>query len=380
MSTPSPSPALRSTPLLALHEELGGRIVDFAGWQLPIQYEGVIAEHTACRTSAVLFDVSHMATVSLRGAPVEQLAGAMETVTPGGITTLAPGAMRYCVLTTDDGGVIDDLMVTNNGDHLGLVLNASRRDVDLAHLRERLGGTGGGIEVIEHTDVALLALQGPKAVDALARIAPGVADLFFMEAARFDVDGVEIAVSRSGYTGEDGVEITVGADDAEAFARRLLDQPEVSPAGLGARDTLRLEAGLCLYGNDLDLTTSPVEANLRWTIPKRRRDAADFPGADRILTEWEAGPSRVRVGLAPVGKRPLRDGTELVDPVTGEQVGVITSGGFGPTVDRPVAMGYVAPELAAVDTPLVAKSRGKSYDVTVADLPFSPHTYVRRPR
>ncbi len=375
MSQPS-DPVLRTTPLRDLHAELGGRLVDFAGWELPIQFEGVIAEHTACRTSAVLFDVSHMASVSLRGAPIDELAEAMERVTPGGITTLAPGAMRYCVLTTDDGGIIDDLMVTNNGDHLGLVLNASRRDVDLAHLRDRLSG----IEVVEHTDTALLALQGPRAVDALARLAPGVAELFFMEAGRFDVDGIEIGVSRSGYTGEDGVEIAVDAADAEQLARRLLDQPEVTPAGLGARDTLRLEAGLCLYGNDLDLTTSPVEANLRWTIPTRRRDAGDFPGAERILTEWEAGPSRVRVGLAPVGKRPLRDGTELLDPVTGEQVGVITSGGFGPTVDRPVAMGYVAPELATTGTPLVAQSRGRAYDVAVADLPFSPHTYVRRPR
>lgn len=379
-----PPAPLRATPLHALHGELGGRLVDFAGWELPIQYDGVIAEHTACRTSAVLFDVSHMAVVELRGLPVDELAAALETVTPAGITTLAPGTMRYSLLTTDDGGIIDDLMVTNAGDHLGMVLNASRREVDLAHLRERLGG----IEVIERTDVALLALQGPKAVDALDRLVPGAADLWFMEAATFGLDGQDLSgavlgVSRSGYTGEDGFEIAVPADAAEAFARRLLEQPEVSPAGLGARDTLRLEAGLCLYGNELDPTTSPVEADLRWTIPKRRRDAADFPGADRILAEWEDGPSRIRVGLAPEGKRPIRDGAALRPSGTGgdsETFGVVTSGGFGPTVDRPVAMGYVRPDLAADGSPLVAEMRNKTYELAVADLPFAPHRYVRKPR
>ncbi len=359
------------TPLHGLHLELDGRMVDFAGWDLPIQYEGVIAEHTWCRSSASLFDVSHMGLIELHG---DNPAAALERVNPAGLTTLKPGAIRYGFLLNDDGGVIDDLMVTNSGTHLSAVINASRRDVDVAYLRERLAD----IDVVERTDVAILAVQGPKAVDAIDRIAPGAADLFFLQSNTLTMAGVEVVVSRSGYTGEDGYELLVPTDAADAVARLILDQPEVNPAGLGARDTLRLEAGLCLYGNDLDETISPIEADLRWAIPKRRREAADFPGAGRILDEFENGPSRVRVGLAADGKRPVREHSVL--SLDGEAVGEVTSGGFGPTVDRPVAMGFVRPDLAEVGTNLVADVRGKEVPITVAPLPFAPHRYLRAPK
>ncbi len=363
---------MRVTPLRELHDELGGRIVDFAGWELPIQYEGVVAEHTWCRTSAGLFDVSHMGVVELRG---DDPAASLERLTPAGITTLGVGAQRYGLLTNETGGIIDDFMVANRGDHLAMVVNASRRDVDVAHLRDQLPE----LEIVERTDVALLALQGPKAVDALARLVPAVAEMFFMDVTTITLDGSPVAVSRSGYTGEDGFELTIPADDAERIARLLLGQPEVQPIGLGARDTLRLEAGLCLYGNDLDETTSPVEAGLVWSMPKRRRDAGDFLGSERILRELADGVTRVRVGLAPEGKRPVRDGAPL-QTVNGEPAGVVSSGGFGPTVDRPVAMGYVEPASAELGTNLIADVRSKSYPVQIAPLPFSPHGYVRRPK
>lgn len=359
------------TPLHDLHLELDGRMVDFAGWDLPIQYEGVIAEHTWCRTSASLFDVSHMGLIELHG---DDPARSLEQVNPAGLTTLKPGAIRYGFLLNDDGGVIDDLMVTNSVDHLSAVINASRRDVDVAFLQSQLSD----VDVVERPDVAILALQGPKAVEALERLAPSVGDLFFLQSTTVEIAGAEIGVSRSGYTGEDGFELLVPADAAEAVARLILDQPEVKPAGLGARDTLRLEAGLCLYGNDLDETVSPVEADLRWAIPKRRREAADFPGATRILDEFENGPSRVRVGLTADGRRPVRDHSML--SADGSEVGEVTSGGFGPTVDRPVAMGFVRPDLAEVGTQLVADVRGKDVPITVAPLPFAPHRYLRAPK
>lgn len=362
----------RHTPLIELHRELEGRLVDFAGWELPIQYEGVIAEHTWCRRSAGLFDVSHMGVVELRG---DDPAAGLERLTPAGVTTLKPGHMRYGLLTNDDGGVIDDLMITNRDDHFMLVVNAARRDVDIPHLRTSLPE----VDLLERDDVALLALQGPKAVDALARLAPGAEALFFLQVADLSLDGTPVVVSRSGYTGEDGFELTVPADDADRIARLLLAQPEVQACGLGARDTLRLEAGLCLYGHELDETTSLVEADLRWTTPKRRREAKDFPGADRTMHEYDNGPSRLRVGLAADGKRPFRDGAELRTN-DGTAVGIVTSGGYGPTVERPIGMGYVTPELAATGTSLIADVRGKDVPVTVADLPFSPHNYVRQPK
>ncbi len=372
---------VQTTPLHRLHQELGGRLVPFAGWELPIQYEGVLAEHRACRTAAALFDVSHMGIVELRpptGHDVDTVADALETVTPAAIATLEPGRQRYGVLTTADGGIIDDLIVTHRHDHLMVVVNASRRTVDLAHLRHHLADR---VTVEERTDLALLALQGPQAVAALGRLLPGAENLVFLDFAPMTVTldrggTVEVGVSRSGYTGEDGFELMVPADRAEDVARALLAQPEVSPAGLGARDTLRLEAGLPLYGNDLDEGTSPIEAGLAWTVPKRRRADARFPGAERILAELADGPPRRRVGLQPAGRRPVRDGAAL-RTADGDPAGRVSSGGFGPTVDRPVAMGYVRADLATPGTPLVADVRGADVDVTVADLPFTPHNYHR---
>ena len=363
---------LRKTPLHALHTELGGRLVDFAGWELPIQYEGVIAEHTWCRQSAGLFDVSHMGVVELRG---DDPATALERLTPAAITSLQPGKIRYSLFTLDNGGVLDDLMVTNAGDYLILVVNAARRPVDLPHLRDGLPE----LDVVERDDLALLALQGPKAVDALARLVPSVADLYFLEATTVELDGTQIGVSRSGYTGEDGFELTIPNDAAERIARLLLAQPEVKPAGLGARDSLRLEASLCLYGHELDETTTPVEADLTWTMPKRRREARDFPGADIIMDQYDNGPARLRVGLAPEGKRPVRDGTSLRTP-EGEPAGTVSSGGYGPTVERPIAMGYVSTEHSAIGTTLIADVRGNDVTVVVCELPFSPNHYHRPAR
>ncbi len=374
VTSPLPATPLLTTPLAALHDELGGRMVDFAGWSLPVHYEGAIAETNRVRTSAGLFDVSHMGVVDLHGPNVAE---ALEALTPAGLTTLEPGRMRYALLTNADGGLIDDMMVTRplsatSGEHLVLVVNGARRSVDLPHLRASLPT----LDVVDRAPYALLALQGPKAVDALARLAPTVAAMIFMDAITIEIDGTPIEVSRSGYTGEDGFELTVPAEVADRIARLLLAQPEVGPAGLGARDALRLEAGLCLYGNDLDETISPVEANLVWSMPKRRREAGDFLGGQRVLDELAHGPSRVRVGLAPEGKRPVRDGAALRTP-EGEAVGDVTSGGHGPTVERPVAMAYVPPLFADVGTRLIADVRGNDIPCVVAELPFIPHRYVR---
>ncbi len=373
-------PTLKTTPLHSLHTELGGRLVDFAGWELPIQYEGVVAEHNWCRTSASLFDVSHMGVVELHG---EDVAASLERLTPAGLTTLKPGKIRYALFTNDEGGVIDDLMITNVGEHLMIIVNAARRDIDLPHLRANLPSDGPAkVNIIERTDVALLALQGPKAVATFARLAPAVSGMAFMEALAVEVSlhgheaPVSLAVSRSGYTGEDGLEIVVPGKAAESLARWLLAQDEVKPAGLGARDTLRLEASLCLYGNDLNETITPVEADLKWTMPKRRREAKDFPGADIIMDQYNNGPSRVRVGLAATGRRPVRDHTSLKTPA-GEPAGEVSSGGYGPTVEHPVAMGYIPPEYATVGTELIADVRGSDVAVTVVDLPFVAHNYRR---
>ncbi len=372
----------RATPLHALHTELGGRLVDFAGWELPIQYEGVIAEHTACRERAALFDVSHMGIVELRSpSGTEAVADALETLTPASIATIAESRQRYALLTNEAGGVIDDCIVTNRGDHLMVVVNAARRDVDLAHIRQHLGPAG--IEIVERTDLALLALQGPQAAAVLARLNPSVTDLVFLDFVKIDLTPPDdsapiegVGVSRSGYTGEDGFELMVPGDQAEHLARSLLEHPEVSPAGLGARDTLRLEAGLALYGHDLDETTSPVEADLVWTMPKRRREDRRFLGAERIMADYENGPSRKRVGLRPTGRRPVRDETAL-RTADGSPAGVITSGGYGPTVEGPVAMGYVPTELADDGQALIADVRGKDVEIHVAPLPFAPHNYHR---
>lgn len=359
----------RHTPLHAWHVANGGRMVDFAGWELPIQYEGVITEHQWTRSSASLFDVSHMGVVEIHG---DNPGLSLERLTPAGVSTLAPGRQRYGLLTNDQGGIIDDFMVVNSGSHLTMVVNASRAAVDVPHVIAGLPDC----DVRFKLDASLLALQGPAAIEVIKRLAPALTETVFLDVARAEIGGVAVTASRSGYTGEDGFELMVAGDDAAiSLARTLLDQPEVHLAGLGARDTLRLEAGLHLYGNDLDETISPVEADLVWTMPKRRREAGGFPGAERIQRELADGPSRRRVGLQPQGKRPVRDHALLTKD--GVAAGVVTSGGFGPTVDRPVAMALVSPESTAIGTELLADVRGSQVTCTVAALPFAPHRYVR---
>ncbi|MDH3301244.1 MAG: glycine cleavage system aminomethyltransferase GcvT [Acidimicrobiia bacterium] len=370
---------LRTTPLHGLHSELGARLVPFAGWEMPIQYEGVIAEHTWCRTNCGLFDVSHMAVIELRG---DDPAASLERVTPAGITTLEAWRQRYGLLLDESGGVIDDFMVTNWATHLTMVANASRRDIDLAFLRRHLPD----VEITERPDVALIAIQGPDAAAVVADVLDDehgdgvIDDMVFLDNRPLRLAGVEVLAARSGYTGEDGFEIAVAAADADHLARALLAHDAVKPVGLAARDTLRLEAGLCLYGNDLTTDISPVEADLVWSMPKRRREAGDFLGAERVQAELADGPTRIRVGVKPAGKRPVRDGTTLYaggSSESGTEIGFVSSGGFGPTVDGPVAMGYVAPALAQIGTELIADVRGNDVACTVAELPFAPHRYHR---
>ncbi len=357
-----------------LHEELGGKMVPFAGYEMPVQYPaGVMKEHLHTRAAAGLFDVSHMGQVILRPrGGMEALCLAFEALMPVDVLGLAQGRQRYGLFTDDTGGILDDLMFANRGDHLFVVVNAACKVADIAHMVAGIPG----VEVQPVTDRALLALQGPGAEAALARHLPGVAAMRFMDQA---VIG-EAWVSRSGYTGEDGYEISLPMAEAEAFARKLLAEPEVMPIGLGARDSLRLEAGLCLYGHDIDTTTSPVEAGLVWAMQKARRTGGlregGFPGAERILRELAEGPERRRVGLRPDGRAPMREGTELFAP-DGTPVGTVTSGGFGPSVQAPVAMGYVATHFAATGTALEGDVRGKRLAVTVCDLPFQPTTYKR---
>ncbi len=363
----------RRTPLFALHERLGGRMVDFAGWALPVQYPaGIIAEHRHCREQAALFDVSHMGQIVLRDARgVEEAAEALERLVPGGIASLKPGQARYTQLTTEEGGVIDDLIVSHAGNRLFLVVNASRYEDDLAHLRARLDP---GV-VIDPLERALLALQGPAAAAALARIVPECAAMIFMQSVEATWSGETIRVSRLGYTGEDGFEISCPARLAEPLAEALLADPAVAPAGLGARDTLRLEAGLPLYGHELGLDTTPAEAGLGWSIPKRRREAADFPGAGTICRQLSDGPARRLVGLRPEGAAPARDGVEV--QLGGRAVGRVVSGGFGPTVGGPVALAYVEAACAEPDTALDLIVRGVARPARVTALPFVPHRYKR---
>jgi len=355
---------LARTPLYDLHHELGARMVPFAGTAMPVQYPaGIIAEHNHTRAAASLFDVSHMGQVTLEG---DEAAIALETLVCGDIRNLEPGRMRYTLFTNHSGGILDDLMVTNAGEALFLVVNAAVKDADVARLRE---GMRSQATVEFQTDRGLLALQGPKAVDALAQIAPDCAALKFMRGAAMHVDGVPCHVTRSGYTGEDGFEISCPAEAAEEIARALLAQDEVEPAGLGARDSLRLEAGLCLYGHDIDETTTPVEAGLAWTIQKSRRKEGGFPGFEVIDAQLHDGPPRKRVGLRPEGKAPAREGAEIRDK-GGKALGAVTSGGFGPTVGGPVAMGYVAAEAAEEGTEVDLIVRGKAVPAHVAALPF----------
>ncbi|MEO5335827.1 MAG: glycine cleavage system aminomethyltransferase GcvT [Magnetospirillum sp. WYHS-4] len=342
----------------------------FAGYDMPLQYAGIIAEHRHCRARAALFDVSHMGQAELTGPDA---AAALETLVPGDLLGLADGAIRYTLFTNEAGGILDDLMVTRRGDGLFLVVNAACKDQDFAHMAHRLEGRAT-LKIL--SDRALLALQGPEAATVLGRLAPEAIPMGFMTARDLTVDGIPCQVSRSGYTGEDGYEISVPADRAEALARRLLAQPEVAPVGLGARDTLRLEAGLCLYGSDIDTTTTPIEAALAWTIGKRRREQGGFPGAAVILDQLKTGPARKRVGLRPEGKAPARAHTEVTD-AAGRRIGEITSGGYGPTVGGPVAMGYVETGAAGDGSEVRFVVRGSALPGRVVKLPFAPHRYHR---
>ncbi|SLN15506.1 Aminomethyltransferase [Pseudoruegeria aquimaris] len=368
---------LERTVFYDLHVELGAKMVPFAGYEMPVQYPmGVMKEHLHTREQAGLFDVSHMGQVILRGAGA---AGALESLVPVSILGLAEGRQRYALFTDEDGGILDDLMVANRGDHLFLVVNAACKAADVAHMQAKIGAACE-IEVI--TDRALLALQGPKAEAALSALVPQAADMRFMDVAILPSDFGDLWISRSGYTGEDGYEISVADDQAVAFARALLALEGVAPIGLGARDSLRLEAGLCLYGNDIDTTTSPVEAALEWAIQKIRRTggerAGGFPGAERILAELDNGAARRRVGLLPEGRAPMRAGTKLfADEAADTPIGEITSGAFGPSIGRPMSMGYVPTELAAEGTRLFAEVRGKRLPATVSAMPFRPSTYKR---
>ena len=361
---------LRMTPLHALHLELGGKLVPFAGYAMPVQYPaGVLAEHLHTRAQAALFDVSHMGQVRLTGADP---AGALEKLVPGDIAGLAPGRTRYTLFTNDSGAILDDLMVTQAGDHLFLVINAACKDQDVAHLRAGLEPAGIAVETL--FDRGLLALQGPGAEAALAALAPAAAAMDFMSWGPLTVAGIPCWVGRSGYTGEDGFEISVPGERAEDLARALLARPGVAPAGLGARDSLRLEAGLCLYGSDIDTTTTPIEAGLAWTIGKRRRDHGGFPGAATILRQLAEGPARRRVGLLPEGRAPARAHTEIV-AASGEPLGQVTSGGFGPSLGGPLAMGYVAAAFARPGTPVQLVVRGTPRPARVVPMPFVPHRY-----
>jgi len=371
--------ALKRTPLHALHLELGGKMVEFAGYEMPVNYRlGVLKEHLHTRAEAGLFDVSHMGQAFVVGPDHDTTAGALETLTPGALKGLKLGAMRYSLLLNDSGGIIDDLMVarsvsSDDDGQLLLVVNAARKEVDYRDLSDRLAA---GVELYTADERALLALQGPRAAAALARHCPMAEALTFMTATSTDFDGLDCHVSRSGYTGEDGFEISISAENAEEVARALLAEPEVEAIGLGARDSLRLEAGLCLYGHDLDEKTSPIEANLAWAVGKRRRGEGNFSGAERILSELEKGPERLRVGITPEGRAPAREGTEIQNEA-GETIGLITSGGYGPTVGGPIAMGYVARDYSATGTPIRLLVRGVARPALVADMPFVPHRYRR---
>lgn len=367
-------------PLEELHVALGAKMVPFAGYLMPVQYKlGVMQEHLHTRAAAGLFDVSHMGQVILRGADYAAVAAALEALVPVDIAGLAVNRQRYGFFTNDAGGLADDLMLANRGDHLFMVINAACKDDDIALLQAGLPAEVT-LEVLE--DRALLALQGPQAEEVLAGLNPAARDMRFMDVADLTLAGADCWVSRSGYTGEDGFEISVPAAQAEALASALLAHEHVQPIGLGARDSLRLEAGLCLYGHDINATTSPIEAGLGWAIQKVRRNggarAGGFPGAARILSELDQGAGRARVGLLPEGRAPMREGVALFEAAAdGDPVGHVTSGGFGPTVGAPVAMGLVARDHAAAGTQLYGEVRGKRLPVTVVKLPFTPANFKR---
>ena len=381
MSHDASATPLLTTPLNALHLELGARMVPFAGYSMPVQYPtGLMAEHLHTRSAAGLFDVSHMGQLRLVGPDA---AAAFESLMPVDVIDLPVGKQRYGLLLNDAGGIIDDLMFFNrdyaNGGDIFVIVNGACKVGDIAHIQAKIGQR---CEVIPMPEMALLALQGPQAVTALARLAPNVAELIFMSGGRFSVAGCDCFITRSGYTGEDGFEISVHATQADTLARALLAQPEVKPVGLGARNSLRLEAGLCLYGNDIDTTTTPVEASLNWAMQKVRRTggarAGGFPGADKILAQLDnpASLTRKRVGLIALERIPVRDHTAL-QSVEGAPIGEVTSGLLGPSINQPVAIGYVTPEFAALGTVVHALVRGKPVRMQVAAMPFVPTRYYR---
>ncbi|WP_163833973.1 glycine cleavage system aminomethyltransferase GcvT [Spartinivicinus ruber] len=368
--------ALLKTPLYNLHLELGAKMVPFAGYQMPVQYPlGVKNEHLHTRAKAGLFDVSHMGQVQLFG---DQAAQALERLVPVDIIELPVGKQRYALFTNDQGGILDDLMVSNMGDFLFLVVNAACKEQDIAHLQQHLPAD---VKIKVLTDRALLALQGPEAANVLARLAPSVNDMVFMDSQALNIKGIDCFISRSGYTGEDGFEISVPADQTETLARLLLAEPEVEAIGLGARDSLRLEAGLCLYGHDLDITKTPLESSLIWAISKSRRPegsrAGGFIGEAKVLEQiTEKNWQTKRVGLLPQGKAPIREGTVLINS-EGKEIGKVTSGGFGPSFGGPIAMGYVETAYSTLDTEIFAQVRGKSLPVKVAKTPFVEQRYYR---
>jgi len=371
---------LKQTPLHALHLALGAKMVPFAGYDMPVQYPmGVMKEHLHTRTKAGLFDVSHMGQVIVRGSSYDAAAQGLETLVPVDILSLDENRQRYGFFTNMNGGITDDLMLANRADHVFVVVNAACKDADIAHMKSALEPD---VTVTEITDRALLALQGPAAEAVLAALDPRAGDMRFMDVATLDLNGTEAWVSRSGYTGEDGYEISVPSDVAVHVAQALIDHPDVEPIGLGARDSLRLEAGLCLYGHDIDETTTPAEAGLTWAIQKVRRTdgarAGGFPGADHVLAQIGSPVARKRVGLLPTGRAPMREGVVLYATETSDTaIGEITSGGFGPTVGGPVAMGLVHAEHTATGTTLYGELRGKRLPVTVAKMPFTPANFKR---
>ena len=362
---------LQRLPLDSWHRARDARMVPFAGYSMPVQYDGVIAEHNWTRTSAGLFDVSHMGQLTFHGDRVDS---ALETLLPGDLQVLKDGRLRYTMLLDDEGGIIDDLMATRRGDHFYVVVNGATKHGDIEQFQRRLPKT----VVLDHMkEQALLALQGPKAAEVLEALVPGVSELSFMQGGAFAIAGTPAWISRSGYTGEDGFEISVAATAVEAVADALTAHEAVKPIGLGARDSLRLEAGLPLYGHDLDPTTTPVMADLQFAIQKRRRAEGGFAGDMRILAELENGPAQKRVGLNVEGRQPVREGALILDP-EGNEVGRITSGTFSPSLQRPIAMGYVAAPLAAPGAALKLEQRGKLFEAAVTPMPFVPHRYHRK--
>lgn len=369
---------LKFTPLADWHASHGARMVPFAGYSMPVQYkDGILTEHLWTRAHAGLFDVSHMGQCFVHSASWETTARAIEALVPADILNLKPGQQRYSQLLAEDGGILDDLMITRlayegREGWAYLVVNAGCKDADYAHIAARLPA---GVSLKVAVDLALVALQGPEAVEVVASLVPELRTTPFMTYRAATVDGVHLHISRSGYTGEDGVEISILASEVLRFCDRLLADERVKPIGLGARDSLRLEAGLCLYGHDIDTTTSPIEADLKWSIQKRRREEGGFPGAARIQRELKEGPARLRVGILPEGRQPAREGTEIM--AGGRRIGTVTSGGFGPSVNGPVAMGYVEAGFAAPDTPVTLIVRGKELPARIRPMPFVPNRYYR---